>query len=181
MQHINVLVLGHQFAAPTMWVQYLAQRFKQPLTPEVFHGPDRCVVVEVNTAHYRMVTKAPVHALRHLEDSYRVLLAQPVDVLLYFQSIFVELEYLNRWDFDIVSPLLAARPTCPPVFTLLNDFYCGESNRTLLSEEELNQYILPGSRVFRTAISYLGTTKGCERGADEVFDALLDLLDGMRT
>ncbi len=32
MQDINVLVLGHQFAEPTMWTQYLAQRFHHPIT-----------------------------------------------------------------------------------------------------------------------------------------------------
>ena len=163
-----------------MWVQYLAKRFKQSITQEVFHEPDRCLGVELKTQHYRMVTKAPFHALRAIEESYRVLLASPVDVLIYFQSIFAELDQLNRRDFDIVSRLLASRSSCPPVFTLLNDFYCGEYG-TLLPTEELNQYIIPGSRVFRTAISYLGgATKSCERGAEEVFDALLDVLDNMR-
>ncbi len=125
-----------------------------------------------------MVTKAPFHALWTVEDSYRVLLAQPVDVVLYFQSVVIELLVLSQQDFQIVSRLLAVCPTCPPVFTLLNDIYCGEYG-TLLPAEELNQYILPGSRIFRTAISYLGATKGCARGADEVFTALLDVLNGL--
>ena len=164
-----------------MWALYLARRFKQPLRQEVFNKPDRCLVVEFNAAGYRVIAKAPIHALWSEEDSYRVLLAQPVDVLVYFQSIFIELEHLNRRDFDIVSRLLAARPTCPPVFTLLNDIYCGESQRALLPEEELSQYILPGSRVFRTVISYLPTTETCAIGAEEVFDALLDVLNRIKT
>ncbi len=181
MQNINVTVLGHELADPIMWVLYLADRFNQPIRQEVFHDPDRCLVVELTTARYRMVTKAPVHALWAEEDSYRVLLAQPVDVAMYFQSVFVNALHLIQRDFDIVNRLLAAHPTHPPVFTLWNDIFCGKEKGDLLTAEQLNQYRIVGSRVFQTSIRYMPYSETCARGADEVFEALLNVLDEMRT
>ncbi len=178
MQDINVIVLGHQLADPSMWIKYLADRFKQPVTQEVFHEPDRCLVIELDTAHYRMVTKAPVHALRNEADSYRVLFSQPVDALIYVQSIFVEGLHLIQRDFHIVSRILAEHPSCPPVFTLLNDIFCGKNaDDTLLSVDELNAYIIPDSRVFHTSISYWPNAENCAIGADEVFSELLNILN----
>ncbi len=178
MQNINVMVLGHQFAEPIMWILYLADRFKQPITQEVFNEPDRCLVIELATVRYRMVTKAPVHALLTEEDSYRVLLAQPADVIIYFQSIFVEGLHLIQRDFHIVSRLLAEHPSYPPVFTLLNDISCGKNtDDTLLSMDELNQYTIPGSQVFQTSIGYWPNAENCAAGADEVFSELLNILN----
>lgn len=175
MQHLNILVLGHQLADPIQWVLYLADRFQQPITQEVFHEPDRCLVVELTTGGYHMITKAPVHALLTEEESYRVLLAQPVDVVMYFQSVFANALHVIQRDFTIVSRLLAARPTRLPVFTLLNDIYCGRNVETHLSPSELNQYRIPESYVFRTSISSPSESRGCAKGADEVFTALLNL------
>ncbi len=175
MRNINVLVAGHQFADPGMWIIYLAHRFNKRTRREVLREPDGCIVVELKTKNYHMLTKAPHHALFDEEESYRLLLAQSADVVIYVQSIFVEQLHLIQRDFDLVSRLLAARPDCPPVFTLLNDSYCGQYQGTLLAEEELKHYIIPGSRVFRTAIGYRPTSGNCVTGADEVFDAVLNL------
>jgi hypothetical protein len=168
-------------ADPILWVLYLADRFQQPITHEVFHEPDRCLVVELTTGGYHMVTKAPVHTLWAEEESYRVLLAQPVDVVMYFQSVFVNKLHAIRRDFNIVSRLLAAHPKRLPVFTLLNDISCGRHVETLLSPDELNLYRIPESYVFRTSISYPSDSGGCTKGADEVFAALLNVLNSMRT
>lgn len=180
MQNINVIVAGHQFADPGMWIGYLVRRFNTYPSVEVLCEPDQCFLVELNTEYYRMITKAPHHALRYEKDSYRLLLTQPADVIIYVQSVFVEMLHLIQRDFNIVSRLLAARPTCPPVFTLLNDIYCGECG-TPLPAEELNQYKIPESRVFRTAIGNLSASEYCARGADEVFDEILKLFNDMRT
>ena len=175
MQHLNILALGHQLADPIQWILYLEDRFQQPITQEVFHEPDRCLVVELTTGDYHMVTKAPVHALWTEEESYRVLLAQPVDVVMYVQSVFVYALHALQRDFTIVNRLLVERPARLPVFTLLNDIHCGESAEARLASEELTRYRIPGSRVFRTAISHPAETRGCAHGADEVFAALLNL------
>jgi len=179
MQPINILALGHQLADPIQWVLYLADRFQQPITQEVFHKPDRCLVVELTTGGYHIVTKAPIHALLTEEESYRILLAQPVDVVIYFQSVFVSKLHVIQRDFKIFNRLLAVRPTRLPVFTLLNDIYCGRNVETLLSPDELNQYRIPESYVFRTSISSPSESRGCADGADEVFTALVDVLNGM--
>jgi hypothetical protein len=181
MEHINILVLGHQLSDPVQWVLYLADRFQQPITHEVFHEPDRCLVVELTTGGYHMVTKGPVYALLDKEESYRILLAQPVDVVLYFQSVFASKLHVIQRDFDIISPLLAVHPTRPPVFTVLNDIYCGRNLETRLSSDQLNQYRIPESCVFETSISSPSESMGCAEGADEVFEALLDVLDCMKT
>ena len=180
MQHINILALGHKLADPIQWVLYLEERFQQPITQEVFHEPDRCLIVEVTNGDYHIATKAPVHALLTKEESYRVLLAQPVDLMIYIQSVFTHAFKAIQRDFTIVNRLLDERPTRFPVFTLLNDIHCGESAEARLTSEELTCYRIPDSRVFRTAISHPAETRGCAYGADEVFDALIDVLDGMK-
>ncbi|MCP4396043.1 MAG: hypothetical protein GY801_01860 [bacterium] len=108
------------------------------------------------------------------EESYQVLLTQPADVVIYVQSIVAELSHLMKMDFHIVSRILSEYPQKPPIFTLLNDMYCGDYG-TLLAEEELTKYVIPSSRVFRTAIRYLPASKNCATGADEVFDELLKI------
>jgi len=181
MQKSIVIVAGHQFAEPCMWGIYLAKRFNHHATQEILQEPDRCLLVEIQTEHHTILTKAPIHALFHEKESYRVLLTQPADAVIYFQSICAELVHLSKRDFNIVRPLLAARPDCPPVFTLLNDIYCGSPHVTTLPETELNKYIIPGSRVFRTAISYLPAVGEYSTGADEVFDELVKVLNEKMT
>ncbi len=181
MKNISVVVAGHQFGEPLMWVLYLSNRFKKQVSTEVLLEPDRSIFLEIQTDKYVILTKAPIHPLLNKEESYRILLTQHADVVIYVQSVFADFLYLIQRDFDIVSPLLAVRPIRPPVFTLLNDIYCGMSrHRTLLSAEELNRYRIPGSRVFRTAIGDLPAVGNCSMGANDVFDELLNVLNDMK-
>ncbi|MCP4397718.1 MAG: hypothetical protein GY801_10515 [bacterium] len=175
MRNINVVVAGHQFADPVMWILYLADRFKKQPDCETLQRPDRCLVFETKTASYSMRTKAPVHPFLTKEDSYRLLFTQQVDIILHIQSVVAEQLHLTERDLTIVNRILTELPYTPSVFTLLNDSYCGKYHGSVLPDEELNKYVIPGSRVFRTAIGYRPTSGNCSIGADEVFDELLKI------
>ncbi len=181
MRNTNVIVAGHQFADPLMWIEYLAKRFKKQTWSEILHEPDRCVLLETRIDNDNNVfTKAPFHPLLHEKDSYQMLFKQHADVMIYIHSVIADTLHLTKRDFKIVSGILAELPTCPPVLTLLNDSYCGNYHGTHLTEEELKDYIIPDSQVFRTAIGYRPTSGNCSIGADEVFDELLNICNDMR-